>query len=192
MGGSPDWATKFPKSCTLDTAKTYKPCAWWCDKQSCDQCHPNNNGCEFILFFSACACRAFVWTLKRCCCATVNVRHPDGFSHEEGAWPVEMVTCTRRVPAEINHNQNHQVYVFIVNECSSTSTVSRLPCNSTLARAATRGASKVFRHVAAAAGPGGPRAREEFTLSRLGLLRWSTAVAIISLGRRRTAGFLTP
>ena len=20
------------------------PCAWWCDEQSCDQCHPNNNG----------------------------------------------------------------------------------------------------------------------------------------------------
>ena len=44
MGGSPDWATKFPKSCTLSTAKTYPPCAWWCDAQSCDQCHPNNNG----------------------------------------------------------------------------------------------------------------------------------------------------
>ena len=46
MGGS-NWETPaFPKSCTLDTAKTYKPCAWWCDAQSCDQCHPNNNGCE--------------------------------------------------------------------------------------------------------------------------------------------------
>ena len=40
MGGTPDWATKFPKSCTLDSAKSYTPCAWWCDKQSCDQCHP--------------------------------------------------------------------------------------------------------------------------------------------------------
>jgi lysophospholipase L1-like esterase len=44
MGGSPDWASKFPKSCTLETAKTYPPCAWWCDAQSCDECHPNNNG----------------------------------------------------------------------------------------------------------------------------------------------------
>ena len=46
MGGSPDWATKFPASCTLATAKTYPPCAWWCDSQSCDECHPNNNGCK--------------------------------------------------------------------------------------------------------------------------------------------------
>jgi hypothetical protein len=46
MGGEPNWATDpaWPKSCTLDTAKTWKPCAWWCDAQSCDQCHPNNNG----------------------------------------------------------------------------------------------------------------------------------------------------
>ena len=44
MGGSPDWASKFPGKCSLATAKTYKPCAWWCDAQSCDQCHPNNNG----------------------------------------------------------------------------------------------------------------------------------------------------
>jgi len=44
MGGVTDWATKFPASCTLDTAKTFAPCAWWCDKQSCDQCHPNNDG----------------------------------------------------------------------------------------------------------------------------------------------------
>ena len=44
MGGKSNWASYFPKSCTLETAKTYKPCAWWCDTQSCDQCHPNNNG----------------------------------------------------------------------------------------------------------------------------------------------------
>jgi len=44
MGGKPNWASYFPKSCTLETAKTYKPCAWWCDAQSCDQCHPNDNG----------------------------------------------------------------------------------------------------------------------------------------------------
>jgi len=44
MGGVPDWQTKFPTSCSLATAKTYPPCAWWCDAQSCDQCHPNNDG----------------------------------------------------------------------------------------------------------------------------------------------------
>ena len=44
FGGVADWAEKFPASCTLDTAKTWKPCTWWCDAQSCDQCHPNNNG----------------------------------------------------------------------------------------------------------------------------------------------------
>jgi len=44
MGGTPGWAKNFPGSCTLATAKTYPPCAWWCDAQSCDQCHPNNNG----------------------------------------------------------------------------------------------------------------------------------------------------
>jgi lysophospholipase L1-like esterase len=44
MGGVTDWEAKFPKSCQIDTAKTWAPCAWWCDKQSCDQCHPNNAG----------------------------------------------------------------------------------------------------------------------------------------------------
>lgn len=44
MGGVPDWAKVFPDKCSLETAKTYKPCAWWCDHQSCDQCHPNNDG----------------------------------------------------------------------------------------------------------------------------------------------------
>jgi len=42
MGGVPDWQTKFPKSCTLNS--TFAPCKWWCDKQSCDQCHPNDDG----------------------------------------------------------------------------------------------------------------------------------------------------
>ena len=44
MGGSPTWESKFPASCTLDTAKTYPYCRFWCDAQSCDQCHPNDNG----------------------------------------------------------------------------------------------------------------------------------------------------
>lgn len=45
FGGVADWTERFPAAgCTLDTAKTWTPCAWWCDTQSCDQCHPNNNG----------------------------------------------------------------------------------------------------------------------------------------------------
>lgn len=42
MGGVVDWETEFPASCQLDSP--WKPCAWWCDKQSCDQCHPNDDG----------------------------------------------------------------------------------------------------------------------------------------------------
>lgn len=42
MGGVSDWQAKFPKSCSLDS--TFAPCKLWCDKQSCDQCHPNDDG----------------------------------------------------------------------------------------------------------------------------------------------------
>ncbi len=42
IGGSPDWETKFPKECTVDSP--FAPCESWCDKQSCDQCHPNDDG----------------------------------------------------------------------------------------------------------------------------------------------------
>ena len=31
-----------PEGCTLTS--TLPTCPLWCDKQSCDQCHPNNNG----------------------------------------------------------------------------------------------------------------------------------------------------
>ena len=44
MGGTADWKTAAPNGCTKDNAKTFAPCAWWCDDQHCDQCHPNNNG----------------------------------------------------------------------------------------------------------------------------------------------------
>ena len=49
MGGSSDWATAIPKEgCTLNSSHSgaggYADCAWWCDAQSCDQCHPNDNG----------------------------------------------------------------------------------------------------------------------------------------------------
>ena len=50
MGGTPQWNTPGSSSriphagCTLATAKTFKPCAWWCDAQACGNCHPNDNG----------------------------------------------------------------------------------------------------------------------------------------------------
>lgn len=50
MGGSPQWNTPGSPSqiphagCTLATAKTFKPCAWWCDAQACGNCHPNDDG----------------------------------------------------------------------------------------------------------------------------------------------------
>jgi lysophospholipase L1-like esterase len=46
MGGVPDWKTKFPSACTLTS--TWPECPLWCDKQSCDQCHPNNDGYTFF------------------------------------------------------------------------------------------------------------------------------------------------
>lgn len=42
MGGVADWKTTFPDKCVLSS--TFPPCASWCDKQSCDQCHPNDVG----------------------------------------------------------------------------------------------------------------------------------------------------
>jgi|TARA_B110000208_G_scaffold137747_1_gene166366 lysophospholipase L1-like esterase len=44
MGGEANWATDaaWPKDCAIGSP--WQPCAWWCDKQSCDQCHPNDNG----------------------------------------------------------------------------------------------------------------------------------------------------
>lgn len=44
MGGEANWATdpNWPTSCAKQSA--WKPCGWWCDDQSCDQCHPNDNG----------------------------------------------------------------------------------------------------------------------------------------------------
>jgi lysophospholipase L1-like esterase len=50
MGGVSDWKEHFPPhGCTLNSSSgsggdDWAPCAWWCDTQSCDQCHPNNNG----------------------------------------------------------------------------------------------------------------------------------------------------
>ena len=44
MGGEEEWRSdpQWPKSCQLNS--DWRPCKWWCDEQSCDQCHPNDNG----------------------------------------------------------------------------------------------------------------------------------------------------
>ena len=42
MGGVADWEDEYPDKCELDSALA--SCAWWCDEQSCDQCHPNDDG----------------------------------------------------------------------------------------------------------------------------------------------------
>jgi lysophospholipase L1-like esterase len=44
MGGESKWSSdpRWPTSCGLNSS--WKPCGWWCDNQSCDQCHPNDNG----------------------------------------------------------------------------------------------------------------------------------------------------
>jgi len=42
MGGVSDWEEKFPPKCVINS--TWEPCGWWCDEQSCNQCHPNNDG----------------------------------------------------------------------------------------------------------------------------------------------------
>ena len=42
LGGVPDWQTAFPPKCDINS--TWTACPWYCDKQSCDQCHPNDTG----------------------------------------------------------------------------------------------------------------------------------------------------
>ena len=50
MGGEFNWqqVPAWPKSCELGTTTTWPACGWWCDQQSCDQCHPNDSGYEHI------------------------------------------------------------------------------------------------------------------------------------------------
>lgn len=43
LGGEGAWRDDYPTSCALDT-ETPESCAWYCDSQSCDQCHPNDDG----------------------------------------------------------------------------------------------------------------------------------------------------
>lgn len=42
MGGRTAWESDFPKKCTLNSL--WAPCGYFCDEQSCDQCHPNDVG----------------------------------------------------------------------------------------------------------------------------------------------------
>lgn len=44
MGGSTMWKSVFPSDpgCTIDSK--LRSCLWYCDAQSCDQCHPNDYG----------------------------------------------------------------------------------------------------------------------------------------------------
>ena len=48
MGGLPPWSGVPSETCdhnaTSSAGVKWAPCAWWCDGQSCDQCHPNNDG----------------------------------------------------------------------------------------------------------------------------------------------------
>lgn len=42
LGGEASWAKDYPKSCTKTS--DLKSCPLFCDDQSCDQCHPNDDG----------------------------------------------------------------------------------------------------------------------------------------------------
>lgn len=42
MGGVTNWQDVFPDKCVKSSP--WAPCAYWCDDQHCDQCHPNDNG----------------------------------------------------------------------------------------------------------------------------------------------------
>ena len=47
MGGSPPWyeiGSPSDDGCSLDDDAGWQPCSWWCDEQSCDECHPNDTG----------------------------------------------------------------------------------------------------------------------------------------------------
>lgn len=42
FGGTPDWPSKFPSECVLNSPWPF--CKLWCDAQICGQCHPDDNG----------------------------------------------------------------------------------------------------------------------------------------------------
>jgi len=48
MGGNPPWyevGSPSDAGCALDDDNDWSPCGWWCDAQSCDECHPNGRQC---------------------------------------------------------------------------------------------------------------------------------------------------
>jgi lysophospholipase L1-like esterase len=48
LGGVKAWSTIYPKKgCTVNDTAIAK-CPLFCDAQSCDQCHPDNNGCASL------------------------------------------------------------------------------------------------------------------------------------------------
>jgi len=50
MGGELQWNTdqSWPDVCKIETTATWPACGWYCDAQSCDQCHPNDSGYAHI------------------------------------------------------------------------------------------------------------------------------------------------
>ena len=44
LGGVKDWASAYPPKGCIKTSTSVAKCPLFCDMQSCDQCHPDNNG----------------------------------------------------------------------------------------------------------------------------------------------------
>jgi hypothetical protein len=44
LGGVPNWAVTYGPECQLPSNSSWQPCRFYCDAQSCDQCHPNDVG----------------------------------------------------------------------------------------------------------------------------------------------------
>lgn len=65
MGGvpAPMWKTEMPPMCNLTNFKTWPPCRWYCDAQSCapGQCHPNDVGCAHLAEVVYGGCRLCGW-----------------------------------------------------------------------------------------------------------------------------------
>jgi hypothetical protein len=65
MGGvpAPAWQTEMPSKCNLTNFKTWPPCKWYCDQQSCKpgQCHPNDVGCAHLAEVVYAGCKRCRW-----------------------------------------------------------------------------------------------------------------------------------
>ena len=65
MGGvpAPKWESEMPPKCNLTNSKTWPPCRWYCDKQSCapGQCHPNDVGCAHLAEVVYAGCKDCGW-----------------------------------------------------------------------------------------------------------------------------------